>query len=250
MGKIKPVSYSNKKELNVKNELVKMLKESPIPEEELLQNIFLYSPRQYLTQILQLDYLYKQILDVHGIIIEFGVRWGKNLAIMETLRGVYEPYNYNRKIVGFDTFEGFQNVDEKDGNSKVIQEGSYSVTKDYEDHLFKLMTLREQMSPIPHMKKFELIKGDASTQIYQYLEEHPETIISFAYFDFDIYKPTEDCLKAIKPHLTKGSILCFDELNHEDFPGETVALKEVFPLNSLRIQRTPYSTTQAFVVIK
>jgi hypothetical protein len=250
MEKIKPISYSNKDELNVKKHLIKMLKESPIPEDELLENFFLYTPRQYLTQILVLDYLYKQILDVHGIIIEFGVRWGKNLTIMQTLRGIYEPYNYNRKIVGFDTFEGFQNVNEKDGTSNIIAEGSYSVTKNYEEHLSKLMSLQEQMNPISHMTKFELIKGDASIKICEYLKDHPETIISFVYFDFNLYKPTKDCLEAIKPHLTKGSILCFDELNHENFPGETIALKEVFSLDSIRIQRTPYSTTQSFVIIE
>ena len=135
MEKMKPISYSNIDELIVKKQLIKMLKESPILEDEFLENFCLYTPRQYLTQILVLDYLYKQILDVHGIIIEFGVRWGKNLTIMQTLRGIYEPYNYNRKIVGFDTFEGFQNVNEKDGTSVIMAEGSYSVTKNYEEHI-------------------------------------------------------------------------------------------------------------------
>ena len=111
------------------------------------------------------------------------------------------------------------------------------------------MSIQEQMSPISHMEKFELIKGDAS-KICEYLKEHPETIISFAYIDFNLYKPTKDCLEAIKPHLTKCSILCFDELNHEIFPGETIAFKEVFSLDSIRIQRMPYLTTQSFVIIQ
>ena len=46
----------------------------------------------------------------------------------------------------------------------------------------------------------------------------------------DIYKPTKDCLKAIKPHLTKGSVLAFDELNCDMARGVTPALKEVFNL--------------------
>ena len=48
-----------------------------------------------------------------------------------------------------------------------------------------------------------------------------------AYFDFDIYEPTKECLKLIKDHITKGTIIGIDELNTSDFPGETVALKEV-----------------------
>ena len=44
----------------------------------------------------------------------------------------------------------------------------------------------------------------------------------------DIYKPTKDCLKAIIPYLSKGSVIGFDEPNSKDFPGETLAIKEVF----------------------
>src|SRR4051812_27502689 len=57
---------------------------------------------------------------------------GQNLALMETFRGIYEPFNHNRKIIGFDTFEGFPAIHEKDGKSEVAKAGAYSVTKDYE----------------------------------------------------------------------------------------------------------------------
>ena len=63
-----------------------------------------------------------------------------------------------------------------------------------------------------------------------YLEKATETIVSFAFFDMDIYKPTKKCLSLIKPHLTKGSILAFDELNCDMARGVTPALKEVFEL--------------------
>ena len=58
------------------------------------------------------------------------------------------------------------------------------------------------------------------------------------------------CLKAIKEHLTKGSIIGFDELNLHDFPGETLALKEVFGLDRYRIIRSPYSSVQSYIVIE
>ena len=44
----------------------------------------------------------------------------------------------------------------------------------------------------------------------------------------DIYKPTKKCLSLMKPHLAKGSILAFDELNCDMARGVTPALKEVF----------------------
>lgn len=60
------------------------------------------------TDLLSHDALYRMILDVPGTIMEFGVHRGRHLAALTALRGVYEPYNPHRRIVGFDTFTGFR----------------------------------------------------------------------------------------------------------------------------------------------
>ena len=61
--------------------------------------------------------------------MEFGVRWGQNLVTLSNLRGIYEPFNYSRKIIGFDTFEGFPSVHEKDGTHQSIEKGAFNVTE-------------------------------------------------------------------------------------------------------------------------
>ena len=99
------------------------------------------------------------------------------------------------------------------------------------------------------MKKYEIIKGDAVIELNKYLTQNPETIIALAYFDFDIYEPTRECLKQIQKHLTRGSIVVFDELNVHEFPGETIALREVLGLNKYRISRSRYSSSQSFLII-
>ena len=96
----------------------------------------------------------------------------------------------------------------------------------YESYLDRLLSLAEKQSPVSGMKKFQLIKGDAASTFEQYLRKHPETIVSFAYFDMDIYEPTMRCLKSLMKHLTKGSVVGFDELNYSQFPGETLAFQE------------------------
>jgi len=93
-----------------------------------------------------------------------------------------------------------------------------------------------------------LVKGDATVTIKKYLEEHPETIIAFAYFDFDIYEPTKVCLEAIKPHLTKGAIIGFDEINFPDFPGETLAFNEVLGINNYKIHRDVNNPIPSYIV--
>lgn len=144
--------------------------------------------------------IYSKIINVHGIVIEFGVRWGQNLSLFQSFRGMYEPFNHSRTIVGFDTFAGFPSVDEKDGVK--IAKGDYTVTDCYEQHLDVVLRAQETLSPIAHKKKYALVKGDATETIHTYLTQHPETVIALAYFDFDIYAPTKVCLEAILPRLT------------------------------------------------
>ena len=148
----------SKTELLQREKLVQYFKECPIPNNELMQNLGLFLSRQNLSQILFINELYQYILGVHGVIMEFGVRWGRNLALYESLRGIYEPFNHNRKIIGFDTFEGFPSVNEKDGNAEIIGVGSYNVTKNYESYLSNILDYHESESPITHIKKYELVK--------------------------------------------------------------------------------------------
>ncbi|HHV28941.1 MAG TPA: crotonobetainyl-CoA--carnitine CoA-transferase [Clostridium sp.] len=238
--------HSSNNERDIRKYFYNLFKDSPIPENELLSNLGRYTSRQTLSRQLFMHELYKKIINVHGVVMEFGVRWGQNLALFENFRGIYEPYNYNRKIIGFDTFEGFPSVTSLD---KGLRKGDYSVTDDYEVYLEKVLDYHEAESPISHIRKYELIKGDATVTLKNYLEDNPHTIIALAYFDFDIYEPTKECLKLIKDHITKGTIIGFDELNVSDFPGETIALKEILGLSSYRIQRLPISPLQSYIEI-
>ena len=247
---IRVKSNSSEKEIDFRKEFFKQFKDCPIPEDELPGNLGLFLNRQTLSRILFFHDLYQKIININGVIMEFGVRWGQNLALFESFRGMYEPYNYSRKIIGFDTFSGFPSVQIKDGNSEIITKGAYSVTDGYDEYLEKILNYHELESPVSHIKKYELVKGDAVSSIEKYLNEYPETIIALAYFDFDIYEPTKKCLEAIKEHLTKGSIIGFDELNWHDFPGETLALKEVLGLSKYKIMRTPLNPSPSYMVFE
>lgn len=210
----------------------------------------LFIKRQELTKKLFFADLYRKFLPVHGVIMEFGVRWGQNLVTLTNLRGMLEPYNYSRKIIGFDTFAGFPSVHENDGDHSIIKKGAFSVTDGYENYLSSVLNYHEMESPLSHIKKHELVKGDATVELEAYLKRHPETIIAFAYFDFDIYEPTKKCLELLKPHLTKGSIIGFDELLDPQFPGETIALKEALGFQNIAIQRMPYGGIQSYTILE
>jgi len=190
-----------------------------------------------LSRALYYNYLYQKIVDVPGVVCEFGVQWGATLTELIHLRSIYEPFNYSRTIIGFDTFEGFPNVDAKDGGFSSV--GDYSSAKGYEHTLETILELHESFAPLPHIKKFQLVKGDASSTIDTWLANNPHAIVSMAIFDMDVYQPTKDVLQKIIPRLTKGSVLVFDELNCSFFPGETRALDEVIGINKLALKRSP-----------
>jgi hypothetical protein len=222
----------------------------PIPPAERLSHLGLFQKRQDVTRMLFMHELYEKILDVHGSIFEFGVRWGQDMALFETFRGIHEPFNHNRKIVGFDTFSGFPSVDAKDGAAAIVKAGSYAVTRGYQEYLEQVLDCHERESPVSHIRKYELVAGDATKTIDEYLTRHPETILALAYFDFDVYEPTKKCLQAILPHLTRGSVIGFDEINVAAFPGETLALREVLGLSRHKIRRSRYSSAQSYLVIE
>lgn len=245
--KIKTLAGSSQIEREGKRSFAADLRESSIPDSELIDNLGVYLTRQSLSRMLFIQELYAHILNVHGVIMEFGVRWGQNMALFSNLRGIHEPFNYNRRIIGFDTFDGFPEVTSEDGDKVAV--GDYSVSDGYLAKLTEVLAYHEANAPIAHKRKFELVQGDATRTLPQYLLDHPETIVSLAYFDFDIYAPTRACLEALKPHLTRGSVLAFDELNCPEFPGETVAVREVLGLSNVALRRCPHSPLTSYCII-
>lgn len=237
--------YDGPEEVARRSEMLRLFRQCPITDEDILSNLALYAGKVEIARMLYLHEIYLKVLGVPGVIMEFGVRWGQNLALFEAFRGIHEPFNRTRKIVGFDTFKGFPSISDKDPGATC---GEYAVTPGYEDYLELLLATREREGALARCKRFELIKGDASVTVGKYLERHPETVISLAYFDFDIYPPTRVVLELIQPYLTRGSVVVLDEFGEERFPGETVALREVFGLDRVKLVHTLYSSNRAYFI--
>lgn len=243
------IFFSSLTERQAQEQLTSLLCDTPIPHDELLENLGLYLTSKTFSRLLFFHEIYKRIISHHGVIMEFGTRWRQTVSILSALRGIFEPFNRCRKIVGFDTFEGFCGFGSQDGAKCKCADGSYSVSKDYESHLSSILSLQEALNPMSHIKKFELVKGDVRETAPNYLTQHPETIVSLAIFDLDIYLPTKAAIEAIRPYLTSGSILVFDELCDNTFPGETVALRECFDMSKIKIQRLSMTSRLSFIEI-
>lgn len=98
--------------------LYKLFKDRPMPDDQLLICLGLYMRSSALTKILFVDEAYRLILDLPGVIVEFGTWWGQNLILFENLRAIYEPFNASRRVLGFDTFAGYSSISKKIAQAK------------------------------------------------------------------------------------------------------------------------------------
>ena len=128
--------------------------------------------------------------------------------------GVYKGSSANffsskiRKLYAFDSFEGLRT-----DWSGALPKGTFNLNK-------KIPRLRKNVIPIV---------GWAEDNIDNFLITHNPKII-FVHLDMDSYNSTLFILKKIKPYLTKGAVLLFDEfynfINWKE--GEYKALIESF----------------------
>lgn len=232
--------HESPQEKEVRQRLTKLLTETPMPPVYLIDNLPVYLRRHQLADLLAMDALYRMLPDVPGVIMEFGVLHGRHLAILTALRGLYEPYNSYRRIIGFDTFTGFPDLSEIDQVSPSSAVGRFAVPDGEVDHLREVLAAHEAGDPVSHVQRTFVIQGDVRETVPRYLKENPETVIGLAFFDLDLYAPTREVFEAIRPHLVKGSIIAFDELGHPRWPGVTAALRETLDLSQVTLHQLPH----------
>lgn len=209
-----------------------------------------YATRQSVAKFLTKYELFKKILEVNGSIIEGGVLQGGGTLAWAKLSSILEPVNHTRKIIGFDTFEGFPSIDEKDtsGSDGSLLEPGALRGSTYEDVL-NAVDVYNINRPLSHIQKVELIKGDITKTAKEYLESNPHLVVSLLYLDVDLYQPTKILLETFLPRMPQGAMVVFDELNAKTFPGETLAVDEVLGLKNLKIERFPFDPYVSYAVL-
>lgn len=218
-----------------------------------LNNFSRYVPRQTLSIFLAKNELFNKILYTHGCIVECGVFMGGGLFTWAQLSSIYEPFNHNRRIIGFDTFSGFPKLTKKDTTDSDTEKnhknaGSYNFSADEE--LRSCAEIHDFNRPLGHIQKIEFIKGNAINTIPNYLEKNSHLVVSLLYLDFDLYEPTKVALEFFIPRMPKGSVIAFDELNQKQWPGETLAVLETIGIKNIKIQRFNFTPSLSYAVIE
>ena len=237
-------------EISYAKNLSKKLNNSNFSNFEKAAGFPIFAPRQNIATFLYKHELFKKVLNIHGNIVECGVAYGAGLMSFAHFSSIYEPVNYTRRIIGFDTFDGFPSVSHHDeiGGADHAHTGGMRV--DSFNELKDCIDLFDQNRTLGHISKIELVKGDALKTIPSYVDDNPHLVVSLLYLDFDLYEPTLAALKHFLPRMPKGSVLAFDELAIPDWSGETIAVMEEVGISNLRIQRVPYDTTRSYAIIE
>ena len=222
---------------------------NPSSWEVKMENFPKYVKRQNLTRFLVLYEIFKKIVDVKGSIVECGVNNGYGVLTWSKLSAIIEPVNLTRRIYGFDTFEGFPGISDKDKSSFSDHVKIGDLSADTYDEINGLSSIHDTTRFLGHIPKIELIKGDAIKTIPEFIENNRHLVVSLLYLDFDLYEPTKVALEHFYPRMPKGSIIAFDELDNPLWPGETEAMVEFCKQHKLRIQRLPFDPYVGYAVI-
>jgi len=181
--------------------------------------------------------LFKMSSKIPGCIIECGVFKGASLIRFATFLKLLKS---NKKIIAFDTF------------------GKHTTTKISSDHKRRKILLshgKEAISEKQLMnilkrkgleKNIQLIKGDITKTVPNYLKLNPKLKISLLNLDVDFYEPSMSILKNFYPKLSKGGILMLDDYGVWD--GETMAVDEYFIDKKIKIRKHMFSKTPSYII--
>ena len=196
--------------------------------------------------------LFKKIQNIKGSIVECGVYQGAGVMAWAKISEALEPYNFLRKIYGFDTFEGFPSISKEDINSKnkaITQIGYLKPDYDVFNELQECIASFNESRLLKHEEKIYLEKGDAMKTIPAFLKNNQHVLVSLLYLDFDLYEPTLSALTSFLPRMPKGAIVAFDELHDSKWPGETQALLKVLNLNNYKLESFSFEPHISWITI-
>ena len=203
-------------------------------------NFYLSCDITRISKILSHYEIYKMIKEVPGEIVECGVFKGASLLRFAMFREIFgNPFS--KKIIGFDTFGKFPETnfqDDKKARSKFIDSaGENSISK---DQLFQILNQKNLN------RHLNLIEGDITETVPDYVKTNPELKISLLNLDTDIYEPAVSILENLYPRITRGGILMLDD--YGTHPGETQAVDEYFENKNVEIKKFPFAMTPCYIV--
>jgi hypothetical protein len=203
----------------------------------------------FMNQFTYFEFLFDQIKDIPGVVVECGTGVGGSLSMLVNLAS---RRNVIVKVIGFDSFEGWPEPDPVDISPRNPQKGEWKFT---ETELREVIVKWNLPKYAPDIE-VEIIGGFLG----ETLPKFPEKQIVFLHLDLDLYEGYRDALRYLYPMVVSGGIIAFDEYKEfpkgaeygegtiEKWPGCTKAVDEFFRGMGYTIKY--YPPTKKYYIVK
>jgi len=202
-------------------------------------NFYLSCDVTRISKVLAHYELFKMVSSLPGHVVECGVFKGASLVRFAAFRELLGS-TYSKRIVGFDTFGTFPET--LYGSDVAVRERFVQAAGDESIGAGQLERVLEHQGT---NRNVELIPGDITETVPDYVEAHPELRISLLNLDTDIYEPARVILEHLYPRIVPGGLLVLDD--YGTFPGETDAVDEYFEGAGMKIEKLPLAMTPCFI---
>jgi hypothetical protein len=248
--------FDGRRNFAADDEIERMLEEHfekyEISKREIWRNFAIYSRRVFMKRFLALYELYRQVADLPGDVVELGVYRGNSLMAFANFMEIRNMGDRHRRVIGFDNFKGFGDLDEKDGAEKPEfgKTGGGFASRDFEEPLRDAIAIFDADRFIPYKPRILLVKGDIEETVPRFVAENPGTRIALLHFDADLYRPTLVALERLWPLVVPGGIVAFDEYGIPPWEGESRAVDEFFAGKAMRLRRFDWTSNPGAYVVK
>jgi len=190
----------------------------------------------------------KKVSEIPGCIVECGVFKGTSFARFCMMRQMLGGA-FGAKIIGFDVF------------SDEFPDTEYAEDKAQRDHWINTAggssISTEQLSEILRKKgidNFELIAGDATVTVPNYVKKNRGMKVSLLNLDIDFVEPTLAVLESIFPLMSKGGIILLDNYSGfgsagHSYHGDTESIDQFFGVRGIEIRRFNYAARPAYIIV-
>lgn len=243
---------SKARDENYSKRLEELVSERGYSLRDITRNWPAYVMRRDLPRFLSHYELFKLIVDLPGHIVELGIYRGASFFTWSNLLESFCPFDRQRLVFGFDSFEGLVDYSSSDGEMKESIQKSHGGFRATEKELTVLTDLHNSDNMIPGTKRCQIIPGNLMDTLPKFLAKNAGFKISLLHLDVDLYKPTLFALEQLYPLVVKGGVVCFDEYALLEWPGETLAVDEYLGRlpNPPLIRKHPFAQTPSGYLIK
>lgn len=187
--------------------------------------------------VLYYNDIYQRINSIEGNIVECGVGLGRSIFCFAYLA---QKEGLNRRIFGFDSFEGFPEPSGQDRSRRSPKKGEWSGNSEVD---IKDVLRLGGIHPEFIKNNILLVKGFVEDTLPQYTGG----AIALLHIDLDLYSGYKVSLEHLVDHMPSGGIVLFDEYGTKQWPGATKAVDEFIKKRGLHLQKHPLSGKYFFV---